>query len=262
MLFIQMSDLHVGLPGEKLSGIVDTPAMLRRAVERVVAFRPRPEAVLLTGDLVNDCSAAEYRYLRELLAPIAAPIYPILGNHDGRDAMRAAFSDCGFIPESGPIQYVIDDHPVRLIALDSNVADEPHGVLDAAGIAWLSARLEESTKPTMLMIHHPPFTTGIGFMDKIALREGIDELTALLERHGQVQRVLCGHVHRAIERRLGRSIVMTCPATCHQIPLELETSGPEAFSLEPPGLRVHWWDGQEMVTHTLPLGEFPPPHPF
>ena len=37
--------------------------------------------------------------------------------------------------------------------------------------AWLAEHLDETT-PTIVAMHHPPFITGIGHMDRIGLLEG------------------------------------------------------------------------------------------
>jgi len=80
------------------------------------------DAVLATGDLVDAGSRAEYELLKELLAPLRAPVYLLPGNHDDRDALRATFADHGYLRNHPRYcQYVIDSLPVRLIALDTVV---------------------------------------------------------------------------------------------------------------------------------------------
>ena len=55
-------------------------------------------------------------------------------------------------------------------------------------------------------MHHPPFQTLIGHMDKIGLLSGGPELEAIVARHPNVERVICGHLHRAIDVRFGGTI--------------------------------------------------------
>jgi 3',5'-cyclic AMP phosphodiesterase CpdA len=263
VILAQISDLHIGLPGVKLSGVVDTADYLRKAVRQIGRLAPTPDALLITGDLVDHGHAEEYRRLRELLSPLAMPVYVIPGNHDDRDALRRAFSDHGYLPHAGFLHYVIDTLPVIIIALDTVVPREAGGALDEARLLWLAARLHETQgRPTVIMMHHPPFDTGIGFMDSCGLLVGAAEFARLMAGNANVERILCGHVHRAIEARIGTSIAMTCPSTCHQIPLDLTDNGPEAFTLEPPGFRLHRWDGARIVTHTAAIGDFPGPYPF
>src|SRR5258706_16460452 len=142
MLIAQMTDLHIKPPGKLAYGGVDTAAMLRAAIAHLTALRPAPDALLLTGDLVDAGSAAEYALLRALLAPVRCPLYLIPGNHDDRAALRAAFADHRYLPPDGFIQYVIDDQAVRLIGLDTLVPGEGGGTLCAARLAWLAAQLD------------------------------------------------------------------------------------------------------------------------
>src|SRR3546814_18425357 len=92
MLCAQITDLHVSLPGALLAGRSDTAGFLDRAVARLNGLDPRPDFVLVTGDLVEGGSEAEYRHLRERLAPPAMPVFLAPGNHDGRAAFRATFA--------------------------------------------------------------------------------------------------------------------------------------------------------------------------
>jgi len=112
-------------------------------------------------------------------------------------------------------------------------------------------------------MHHPPFDTLIGHMDEIGLLEGAAPLEAMLARHGRVERVICGHLHRAIEVRFGGSIASTGPSPAHQVCLDFADDAPAAWSLEPPALRLHAWRaGGHVVTHLVPIGSFEGPFPF
>jgi hypothetical protein len=88
-------------------------------------------------------------------------------------------------------------------------------------IDWLSQTLEACRdEPVVIAMHHPPFPTLIGHMDAIGLLEGADAMRAIVARHPNVERVICGHLHRAIEVRFGGTIASTCPAPAHQVCLE------------------------------------------
>ena len=53
MLLAQISDLHVVASGTLLFDRIDTPGFLRRAVVHLNALDPRPDFVLITGDLFD-----------------------------------------------------------------------------------------------------------------------------------------------------------------------------------------------------------------
>ncbi len=100
MLFAQISDLHIKRPGRLAYRKVDTAAHLARCVDKLNRLRPRPDAVVLTGDLVDFGAREEYEHLRALLAPLRIPYYLVMGNHDGRDALREVFPDHAYCASS------------------------------------------------------------------------------------------------------------------------------------------------------------------
>src|SRR6202042_2515002 len=85
------------------------------------------------------------------------------------------------------IQYTVEDHPVRLVMLDTLVPGASHGLLTADQLTWLDQTLAaQPSKPTLVGMHHPPFITGLPHMDKIALLNQ-EEFAAVIARHPQVR---------------------------------------------------------------------------
>jgi 3',5'-cyclic AMP phosphodiesterase CpdA len=91
--------------------------------------------------------------------------------------------------------------------------------------------------------------------------EGSDELAGVIRRHPQVERVLCGHVHRPMTRRFGGTIAATSPATAHQLALALAPARHLAVVMEPPACALHMWLGAEagLVSHLSVIGDERPP---
>src|SRR5215213_8522363 len=104
----QISDLHIVAPGQELTGLIDTAAYVRAAVEHLNRLDPQPDAVLATGDLVDGGEREDYERLRELVAPLRAPLWLLPGNHDERGALRATFADHAELGAGGTVQFVID----------------------------------------------------------------------------------------------------------------------------------------------------------
>ena len=263
MIIAQLSDPHIVAPGALLYGRVDTADFLKRAVAEVNGLDPRPDVVVLTGDLVDKGSADEYDHLRRLLAPLTMPVFVIPGNHDARDPLRATFGGDGYLPPEGFLQYAIDDYPVRLVALDTLIPGQGGGMLCAERLAWLDRMLASAPgHPTVVVMHHPPFATGIERMDKAGL-QGSEALAAVIARHPHVERVLCGHLHRAIDRRFAGTVAGTAPSTAHQIRLDLRPgSASLRFMFEPPGYQLHLWRDGGLVTHTAVIGDWTGPYPL
>jgi 3',5'-cyclic AMP phosphodiesterase CpdA len=147
--------------------------------------------------------------------------------------------------------------------MDTLVPGEDGGALSAARLGWLDALLaEQHRRPTVLFLHHPPFATGIGFMDRIGLADA-DALKSVVARHPQIERLLSGHLHRAIQVRCAGTLASTAPSTMFQIALDLTPDGPPAFTLEPPGFQLHLWhEDTGLISHTVPVGDFAGPYRF
>lgn len=260
---VQLSDLHIREPGRLAYGKIDSSSYLRRAVDTILRLQQAPDAVVVTGDLTDFGRAAEYEYLAELIAPLPMPVYLLPGNHDDREQLRRSFPSHDYLGKEGFVQYAVPVGSLRLICLDTLLPGQSHGGLCSRRLKWLSYRLElHAGEPVIVAMHHPPFRTLIGHMDKIGLLEGADGLERLVARHSNVERVICGHVHRAIDVRFGGTIASTAPAPAHQVCLDLAPDAPSAWIFEPPGFRVHAYDGFGVVTHLAHVGQFDGPHPF
>lgn len=257
MLLAQISDLHVAEPGSPADAQYHSTARLERVVQHLCSLDPVPDAVVCTGDLVNAGTPAEYDRLLSVLRRLPMPCYVIPGNHDDRENLRAAFADRGYLPAAGVLCYAAELGPVRLLALDTQVPGAPSGQLDRARLAWLEARLAEAPgRPTVVIMHHPPFATGIEGMDAMGL-DGGDALAALVRRHPQVERILCGHVHRPIVKRFAGTVATVCPSTAVQVQLELRHSGEVRLVDEPVACQLHLWtEALGLVSHTsyVPMG--------
>jgi Icc protein len=259
MIIAQITDLHVQPSGEKAYGIVDTNQFLRAAVAQINQLQPQPDLVMATGDLIDGGTVAEYEMLQQLLQPLKAPLYLAMGNHDDRTTFRTVFPGLPYVPAAGFVQYVLDDYPLRLIVLDTLVPGQSYGEIDPERLAWLEARLAEAAdRPTLIFMHHPPFTTGLQGMDKSTCR-GSEALAAVIERYPCVQRVACGHLHRSIQTLWAGTLASIAPSVAHQVRLDLTPDNSPAFSLEPPAFHLHCWqpETQRLITHTVFLGDFP-----
>jgi len=266
MLLAQISDLHIKRPGALAYRRVDTAAYLTRCIAALNALDPRPDAVIVTGDLVDQGEAQQYEHLKALLAPLDIPYLLLVGNHDDRAALRAVFPERAELHSGSEfVHYAVDVGPLRLIALDSMVPGQSAGTLCDARLAWLSAQLDAAGgKPTVVALHHPPFACGVGHMDKLRLDpRAADRLAALIARYPNVERVICGHVHRPMFVRFGGTIACAVPAPAHQVALDLRDDAPSAFMMEPPAFALHRYDAVTgIVTHHAYVDAADGPYPF
>ena len=252
-----MTDLHVTAGDQLVAGIVDTTPYVEAAVEHLNRLDPLPDLVLATGDLTESGQAAQYAHLGQLLAPLRSPVVLLPGNHDDRAALRQAFPAQPWMPDAKRLHGTVDDHPVRLVLLDSLVPGQPGGRVGSEQLTWLEDVLRTGTdRPTVIAVHHPPFRTGISHMDAMGLEDG-EALGEVVGRHRHVHAVLSGHLHRPIATRWAGTVAMTIPSVAHQVALDFRPGAPVTFAMEPPAVGLHLWQPDAgLVSHLSPIGHW------
>jgi len=265
MLIAQITDMHVMPAGQLMGQVVPTNAMLEAAVARINAFTPAVDAIVATGDLTEGGTPEAYAALHDILAAAKPPVFLIPGNHDKPDALRAAFPAHDYLGTDGDVRYAVDDWPLRLVGLDTRIAQHPGGEVTRERLDWLTAQLDaKPDTPTLLFLHHPPFRTGIWWMDAIGLK-GADALEEMVRAHSNIAGVICGHIHRPIVRAWGGTVASVAPSTAHQMHLDLDGDAFLKSTKEPPAFALHRWsEDTGLVTHTVYVEDYerydPPDH--
>jgi len=215
MIIAQISDTHLAL---------DSPDSDRRrrdfevTVADINGLDPLPDIVVHTGDIVHNGRQDEYAEAARILAKTRAPVYVLAGNKDDRTNLRAAFSAGGYLrPDSAFIDYAVEDHPVRLIGLDTLNAGGNKGDFCRERVDRLIDMIDADTaRPIAVFAHHPPFVVKVG-PDPINFEtpEMMERLRQALQHSDRVAAVFSGHVHRAAEGSVGRipATVVQCIAT-------------------------------------------------
>ena len=264
MILVQLTDLHVRPLGEAAYRVAETNMLTERALRAVRALKWQPDAVVISGDLTDNGLASEYDMIAEMLARnIKVPVYVIPGNHDRREEFKAKLGHLpGVADHPEFVQYVIDAHEIRLVMLDTVIPGSSAGELCAKRLSWLDATLgAEPNKPTVVVMHHPPFACGIQHMDRIALRNPA-EFVAVIAKHPQVKRILCGHHHRPVNAALAHTIASIGPSVAHQVEFELDDD-PGYWKLEPAAYQILvTLPGDGIIAHTVYVENFPGPFPF
>jgi 3',5'-cyclic-AMP phosphodiesterase len=266
VLIAQISDLHIKPPGELAYGRVDTAAALDATIATLNRMSPRPDLVVISGDIADSALPEEYEHATRLLHALQLPFAAIPGNHDRRPSIRKAFPDPAYGGADSALNSARHVREVDILLIDSTVPGEPHGELDTPTLAWLDGALAaSSTRPALLFLHHPPFDTGIVSSDGMRLLNA-DALAALLKKHSRALLVAAGHVHRAAQTVFAGVSATICPAGEQAVTLEFELRWPEVFRIEPPAFHLHAWLPDDrfgsVVTHVVPVGEFPGPYPY
>lgn len=253
MLIAQISDIHLGFEP-------DNPAEFNRkrldqTLRVLCEMSPRPDILLATGDLADaGDDDLSYRRLRSALAVCPFPVFYCMGNHDNRALFLQHFPE--FRAEDGFIQYAIEDYPVRILVLDTLEEGRHSGSFCEARAAWLSARLaEERTKPTLIVLHHPPIESGLSWMTENPDAEWVRRLHDIIAASDNIVGMVAGHLHRPVMTLWAGTVLMVCPSTAPQVALDLTTIDPEnpdgrpMIVADPPGFALHLWTGDALVSH-------------
>lgn len=250
---IVFTDIHFG----QEDATADPTARLRAGFEHLERYNSDAELIVITGDLSHDGRVEDYEALREIIDTAPRPVQLMIGNHDNRENFLSVFTNVA-TTASGHVQTSRETDSARLIFLDTLQAP-PYsypfshiGVLCADRMAWLDAELE-SDKPCIIFMHHPPHDTGFVAMDAIKLGNG-PAFYDLLERHGTVQQLICGHVHRTISGShrgvpfaIFKSLVGQMPMLFDVMDFHMECNEPAAYGilmLGEHGVIVHTEDFQ------------------
>jgi 3',5'-cyclic AMP phosphodiesterase CpdA len=260
---LQLSDLHTVRPGALASGVLDTNALLRAAidtlVERLGALSPL-DAVLVTGDVSDDGTPESYQIAQAELDRLRLPVLAIPGNHDAREPFRAAFRDMPGMPDDGWIDWTHNLQDARIVGIDTLIEGQGGGTVRQESLGHLSRTLADAGgKPVIVALHHPPLRTGIRFMDAIGLADA-EALKAVVSRYPGPLRLVAGHLHGVFHGMLGQHPVATAPSTCSAFRLDRRAEAPVGFMTRPLGCAVI--DTVDNTWIELPLDNGDGPHGF
>jgi Icc protein len=247
MRIAQFSDVHL-----RTGPLAGPPAVaLDRALSRLLALEPRPDVLVVTGDLTDNGHPDEYAMLEQLLAKAPMPVHLVTGNHDDPAVLVERFGGTGYLGDTGSTRYVVRYPQLTLIVADSWVEGSPAGRLGPDQLSWLDTALgERPGVPAMVCVHHPPVPVGIPFLDGMRLEDG-DALGKVIGNHRNVVRVLAGHVHGAISASFAGTVVSVGPSTLRQAALRMHDEAPPGYVYEPAGFLLHLLDGPNCATHVV-----------
>ena len=189
----------------------------------------RAGRAVITGDVIQDDSAAAYDRFRDLLLPLNMRTHCVPGNHDVRNLMREVccappFSYCAF-EEIG--NWLI-------IGLDSCVTKSAGGHVAPGELERLSDVISKSSaRHVIVCLHHPPVAMGSKWLDSVGMKNG-DEFLQTLESLQKVRLVVFGHVHQPYDAVHHGIRVLATPSTCRQF---LPASDTFAVDDRPPAYR-------------------------
>lgn len=187
------------------------------------------DQLVLTGDLVQDDSAAAYCHLKQLVQELELPALVVPGNHDNRPVMQASlvapeFDYCGSVSLGEWL----------LIGIDSCVDGSAGGQVSAAELDRMCATIAAADAEHVLVcLHHPPVSLNSRWLDTVGLANGSEFLNAVMHS-GRVRGVIFGHAHQAFDTSIDALRILGTAATCRQF-----LPGSDEFALDdkPPAYR-------------------------
>ena len=230
LLHITDTHLHAS-PESRMRGVC-TDETLRAVLQRAMSTDDQPDAILATGDLVQDETRTGYERLRELLGDYGLPVYCLPGNHDAPETLVEVLS-------AEPFQ-VGGEATLgnwRIVLLDSHRSGDDAGWLTPAELQRVDQSLSSNASSHYLIcVHHQVLPMGSRWLDGVGLRNG-DELVDIIDRSNRVRGVVWGHVHQASDRRRQGVRYLSSPSTCLQF---IPNSDDFAVDDRPAGFR--WLD--------------------
>jgi 3',5'-cyclic-AMP phosphodiesterase len=249
MQILQVTDTHLyGGAGGRLRG-VETDSSLHATLDEAFARVQNYQAVLVTGDLVQDDKAGYLRF-RSFFGNLDKPVLCIPGNHDEPETMRKELSGEPF--------KICGAHGIgawNFVMLDSYDPGHVGGRLVKNELARLDAALAESPQHAMVCLHHHPIVMGSRWLDGIGLAQA-EDFWRIIDAHSHVRAVVWGHVHQAFDGKRGNVRLFATPSTGAQF---LPKSDRYAVDSRPPAYRsfelhadgridsqVHWVESAQL----------------
>lgn len=208
---------------------VNTYDTFRAVITHAMSNPILPDAIIATGDLVQDETQTGYEHFRGTLENYKVPVYCIPGNHDSPAKMVEVL-------DSPPFQVggCVQLGNWAVILLNSFSSGDDGGRLSTSELLRLRETLATNKfSHTLICIHHHPVAMGSRWLDGVALRNS-GEFFNVVEKCPQVQGIIWGHVHQASDRQRKGVRLMSTPSTCSQF---LPNSDNFALDGQLPGYR-------------------------
>ncbi len=253
MIIAQMTDIHIGFEPDARPEELNRQRF-RATLDRLIKQPNAPDMLVCTGDITDRGDANSFAKTAALLAECPFPVHVMVGNHDSREGLLAAFPNTAH--EDGFIHSAFMADGLLVVLLDTLEPGRHGGAFCDRRRDWLRAKLEAHRDvPTVIFMHHPPVVSGIVWMDPRADEPWIVNLASALDGMDQVQAIHCGHLHRQITTSFCGIPLSVTPSVAPLVSLDLRpisSNTPDSRALittEPPGYALHHWDGTRLVSH-------------
>ena len=230
MLVAQISDTHLIAPGGPGKFGDEKLIALEKCIDAINNLDTLPDAVIHTGDLSDNGSSEELLLAKKNLDKLVVPYYVTPGNKDCADKLIEVFTEqLSDVAMGGPITYLVDNLPIKLVSLDTTTSHDNRGLLDFKKIAAIDKILSmHQDDPVIIFSHHPPFNLSSDSSPRFEFvhKNSIKLFNELVDRHSQIVALFCGHFHRPIRKSMGLFDASIAPPVCNLIDYSSSKTGP------------------------------------
>lgn len=241
----QISDTHLfGDRNRKINGS-NSYVNLRMVLNQIQHLSQKPNLIVVTGDLSQDCTFESYQHLANLLNDTNIKYYLLPGNHDDVNVLNRVF-DYNWVQDN--IDYFFDFSNWFFYVIDTSHYPEDGGRLSNKQFTNFDKSLNENkNKPTIVFMHHHPLEINSLWMDKMILKEK-NEFNQIIKRNPEVKAVLFGHIHQVFEKLINSTFYGSAPSTSFQV-----LPNCEMFALErlAPGYRLIELEGNKFSSRVV-----------
>lgn len=203
---VQLSDCHLLADKAGLYQGVNPYGYLLDSIRAIA--QDMPDAVIISGDVTQDHSAASYQLLQQVVSLLSCPVLILPGNHDDLTLLQQLRQQAPFV----------DEHILQLagwqLYLMNTKGETPAGVFDLTRQQTLQQWLAKSDEHVWLFCHHHPLPLN-SFID-LHGQQHQDALWQLLSQYPRVKGIAHGHCHYAYYRQHQGIDIVGCPATSVQ----------------------------------------------
>ena len=228
----QISDTHLfGDKNRKINGS-NSYQNLKSIISHITSLDKKPNLVMVSGDLSQDCTFESYQHLANLLNRNGIKYYFFPGNHDDVDIINKVF-DLNW--KKDRVDYSFEINNWFAYVIDTSVYPEVGGELSNEQVKNMEESLRQNKdKPTIVFMHHHPVKIHSTWLDDYILKNP-EQFNEVIKTNPQVKAVLFGHIHQVFEKNINGVFYGSTPASCYQVLPKTETFTIEKLN---PGYRL------------------------
>ena len=219
----QISDMHFLDSSERLYNQIHTATQFIKTINFCNKLNPQPDIYIMSGDLIHD-KPEYYKKFINISNQLKKPYYLMMGNHDDRSELIKIIKNKKLIDKSGFVNFSLNKFPIKIICLDTAINRTDEGKITTSTMKWLKNELDKNfNKPIIIFMHHPPIDIGSVLMDKIKCLNGNDFLN-LTGQYKNILKIVFGHVHCRIEKKIENQELISCPSSSFQFPIDAKST--------------------------------------